>query len=198
MCNIYQFKNTQKAADTFRTAVLAAAAGLATSVIRKTDPAVVVRAGGAVAVMRWGLVRTFNPAINNIRAEKLDSGMWNTQPEQRCVIPVTTFWEWGATERGKKQAHQISHPAGDWFWMAGIWEQDPDRGACFSMLTTAANPAMAALHDRMPAIVGRKEANAWLYGQFQPQFPYAGDLHIEPCASPLKKENTDNPQDSLF
>ena len=186
MCNIYQFKNRRPAIGDIRAKVVAAAAGLPTTVTRKTDPGVVVRAGGEVAEMRWGFRRDFNPAINNTRADKLESGMWAAAwRDRRCVIPVTEFWEWGPGTGGKKQSHIISAPDGDWLWMAGLWEEHPELGPCYSMVTTEAGPAMAAVHDRMPAIVGREEANAWLKGSYRPGAPYDGPLHIEPCANPL-------------
>jgi putative SOS response-associated peptidase YedK len=186
MCNIYQFKNRKPAGEEFRARVVAAAECLPSPVTRKTDPGVVVLPGGGVAVMRWGFRRDFNPAINNTRAEKLDSGMWAAAwRDRRCVIPVTEFWEWGPGTGGRKQAHVIHHPEGDWLWMAGVWKDDPELGPCYSMVTTAASSAMAALHDRMPAIVAREEANAWLKGVFRPGAPYGGELVVEPCASPL-------------
>jgi putative SOS response-associated peptidase YedK len=52
-------------------------------------------------------------------------------------------------------------------------------------MTTEASPAMAAVHDRMPAIVNRDEANAWLKGSYRPGAPYDGPLQIEQCANPL-------------
>ena len=186
MCNIYQFKIRNQSSDAFRAKVEAAARTMAADVTRKTDPGVVVRAGGEVAVMRWGFRRDFNPAVNNTRADKLDSPMWEDAfRHRRCVIPVTAFWDWGAGTGGRKQAHFISDPREDWLWMAGVWEDDAGLGPCYSMVTTVASPVMAVLHDRMPAIVRRDEANAWLKGTFRPGVPYDGPLALVPCASPL-------------
>ena len=194
MCNIYQFKNRKQASEGFRTKVMEASRGLGSEVTRKTDPGVVVRAGGEVVVMRWGFRRDVNPAVNNARADKLDGGMWGEAVRhRRCVIPVTAFWEWGPGAGGRKHAHLIRDAEEDWLWMAGLWEDSADLGPCYSMVTTAASVAMAGLHDRMPAILRREEANGWLKGTFRPGRPYDGALVLEPCASPLAGGSGDNP-----
>ena len=56
--------------------VSAVAGTLASSLVRKTAPGIVVLADERVEIMRWGFTRHFNPVINNARSDKLVSGMW--------------------------------------------------------------------------------------------------------------------------
>lgn len=68
-------------------------ARLASELVRKSDPVVVVRAGARVDLMRWGFHRDFNPAINNARSDKLEGGMGKEAFHvRRCVIPMSLFF----------------------------------------------------------------------------------------------------------
>ncbi len=170
-----------------------AAAKLASELVRKSDPGVVVRADSRVEIMRWGFHRKFNPAINNARSDKLEGGMWREAfHEQRCVIPMTLFYEWGPGVGGRKQAHEFHDPDDNYLWAAGIWEENPDFGVCYSIVTTAASPMMATIHDRMPALLRPEEMQEFLTGSGHWDFqPFSGQLVVTPCESPLKKHRDD-------
>ena len=118
-----------------------AAERLKSELVRKSDPGVVMRADGRVEIMRWGFHRNFNPSINNARSDKLEAGMWaEAFHDRRCVIPMSLFYEWGpgvAGRGGRKQAHEFHDPDDDCLWVAGIWEESPELGPCYSMVTTA-------------------------------------------------------------
>lgn len=150
--------------------------------------------------MRWGFHRSFNAAINNARADKLDGGMWKAAfHERRCVIPMTLFYEWGPGVGGRKQAHEIGGPDDDYLWAAGIWEENPELGRCYTMVTTGASPLMAPIHDRMPALLKPEEMQEWMAGSGHWGFqPFAGPLVVTPCASPLVKRRDDGAQQKLL
>ncbi len=176
MCNTYVIR-PKRGAQGLAQRVSEATTKLASALVRKSDPGVVVRAGDAVEIMRWGFHREFNPSINNARADKLEGGMWQDSfHERRCVIPMSVFYEWGPGLGGRKQAHEFRDPDDDYLWAAGIWEEHPGVGPCYSMITTAASPVMSAFHDRMPALLRAEEMQEWLAGSgrrdFQP-FPRA-------------------------
>lgn len=57
---------------------------------------------------------------------------------------MSVFYEWGAGAGGKKQAHEFHDPEDDYLWVAGIWEENPELGPCYSMVATAASPVMAS------------------------------------------------------
>ena len=200
MCNTYVIR-PKRGARGLAQRVSEATAKLASDLMRKSDPGVVVRADGRVELMRWGFHREFNPAINNARADKLEGGMWKEAfHERRCVIPMSLFYEWGPGVGGRKQAHEFHDPDDDYLWAAGIWEEHPEYGCCHTMITTAASSVMAAIHDRMPALLRPAEMQEWLAGSGRWDFqPFAGPLAVTSCQSPLAKRRGGNaPQGELF
>lgn len=143
-----------------------------TYAIRKTDPGIVLRSDPETGetepeIMRWGFHRDFNPALNNARFDKLKHGMWSAawQDGRRCVIPVATFYEWSGPA-GSKQTHAFLRTEGtdepDWLWMAGLWEDDPEHGRRYTMITTDARGQIAAIHDRMPVILVTDDVEGFL------------------------------------
>jgi len=162
--------------------------------IRPTDLGLTVRRlddAWDASVMRWGFQREFRHAINNARLEKAEGGMWKRAWEhrRRCLIPMSRFYEWTG-EKKNKQAHAIQ-PAGEgWMWAAGLWEMHSEAGLSYTMLTTAANSAMSAIHDRMPLILTLSSAEAFLRGEDPPELmePVALELRIQPCENPLKSK----------
>jgi putative SOS response-associated peptidase YedK len=203
MCNTYVIR-PKRGAQGLAQRVGEATAKLASALVRKSDPGVVVRADGRVELMRWGFHREFNPAINNARADKLEGGMWREAfHERRCVIPMTLFYEWGpgvGGRLGKKQAHEFHDPDDDYLCAAGIWEPHAELGPCYTMVTTAASPLMSPIHDRMPALLRPEELADFLAGSGRWDFQlFAGPLVVEPCESPLAKRTGDGPrQAELF
>jgi len=199
MCNTYVIR-PKRGAQGLARRVSEATTELASALIRKSDPGVIVRANGRVETMRWGFHREFNPSINNARSDKLEGGMWRESfHERRCVIPMSVFYEWGPGSGGRKQAHEFRDPDGDFLWAVGIWEEHSEHGACFSMVTTAASPVMSPIHDRMPALLRPEKMNQWLACSGGWDFqPFAGPLVVEPCESPLATRRPDGEQRELF
>jgi putative SOS response-associated peptidase YedK len=199
MCNSYRIEPKRGAARGLHEQVSALAAGLGSSLVRKSDPGVVVTAGRGAEVMRWGFRRSFNPSVNNARSDKLAGGMWAAAyRERRCVIPVTLFYEWGPGAGSGKQAFEFGNPAGDYLWIAGLWEDHAECGRCYAMVTTDAAPLMAPIHVRMPAILRPAEISEFLGGAGWSFQPFAGPLTVTPCASPLKRPQEPDQQQELF
>ena len=199
MCNSYRIKPKRGTAKGLHEKVSAAAMSLGSSLVRKSDPGVVVTAGLGVEVMRWGFHRSFNPSVNNARSDKLAGGMWaEAFRERRCVIPMTLFYEWGPGIGGKEPAYEFGDPADDFLWVAGIWEEHPEFGRCYSMVTTDASSLMVPIHNRMPAVLLAAEAPEFLNGGSWSFQPFAGPLPVTPCASPLVKPQGPDPQQELF
>ena len=100
---------------------------------------------------------------------------------------------------GGKQAHEFHDPEDDYLWIAGIWEENPGLGPCFSMITTAASPLMSPIHNRMPALLRPEEMQEFVVGSGHWDFqPFAGSLEVRPCESPLVKHRSDGGQGELF
>lgn len=146
-----------------------------THLIRPTHPAPVILPDGSLRVMRWGFKRQFAPkakggrpvsrTIVNSREDKLGGPTWrNAFAERRCLIPAACFYEW-VERRGKSVPLRFEKPTNDWIWIAGIWEQDSERGECFSMITTDPNDVLEPVHDRMPAALTDQQIAPFLQNE---------------------------------
>ena len=153
-------------------------------------PAVVLIEGARQVVMlHWGLVPSWarEPSIGNrlinARAETAASkpSFRTAFRRRRCLIPASGFYEW-QMRSGVKQPYQI-HPAGGGLMaFAGLWEHWEAQGQVLrscTILTTAANAAIAPLHDRMPVILDRADHATWLAAESSPEVLQA---LLKPCA----------------
>ena len=146
---------------------------------RPTNTAPVVRRSHEsrereVAMLRWGLVPVwakelkFGARCINARAETLAStpSFRVAYRKRRCLVPVNAFFEWSG-EKGQRMKWRISLREEPLFALAGLWEwwQDRESGeaiASFTIITCAANAAIAPLHDRMPVILRPSDYARWL------------------------------------
>ena len=125
-------------------------------------------------LLRWGLVPSW--------AKRPDTGMkminarLETVAERpayrraferfRCLIVADGFYEWQPQPSGPKQPFHITRGDGAPFAFAGLWSiwygEDGAKLRTCTILTTAANSAIASLHDRMPVILAPGAETAWL------------------------------------
>jgi putative SOS response-associated peptidase YedK len=154
--------------------------------------------------MRWGFPppnipgsKPRNPYLTNVR--NTDSRYWQTylkNPEQRCLVPVTSFaepdnnqgprsiWTWFAQDKNRAL-----------MFFAGIWREfEGDRGTkaapapgkhlVFSFLTTDASPDVVAIHpDATPVLLLDETAREqWMTAPWE----IARDLQKPPPAGALK------------
>jgi putative SOS response-associated peptidase YedK len=202
MCNAYTIRPKGSRAA-FDEAVSAAAARLKRPLVRRSDPGVVVVMRDGVLVpelMRWGFARGKFNSINNARSENLTKSLW-TRPlqESRCLVPMTTFYEWQELPGQSKQPYEFKHPSGDWLLIAGLYEISDSHGPCYATLTTAPSAQVEPIHDRLLAIMDWDRAQAFLHGEDTAFQPYRGPLDIQPCISPLiAKKPKDSDQGHLF
>ncbi len=128
-------------------------------------------------LLRWGLVPSW--------AEKPDTGlkMINARVETaaerpayrraferyRCLIIADGFYEWRRMPTGPKQAFHITRDDGGLFAFAGLWSiwygAEGEKLRTCTILTAAANQAIAPLHDRMPIILSSEHEAIWLDAQ---------------------------------
>jgi putative SOS response-associated peptidase YedK len=143
--------------------------------IAPTQSVIVVSDDGQrrLVQMRWGLIPSWakDPSIGdrmiNARAETLAEKptFRAALKRRRCIIPADGFYEW--QKLGKvKQPVRIVLKSREPFGFAGLWEQwiSPNGEGIFSctIVTTAANELLKAVHDRMPVILTRDAEAAWL------------------------------------
>jgi len=122
---------------------------------------------------RWGLVPVWADSINtgysmiNARSESLTKKKSFSKPftSQRCVVPVSGFYEWKRGDKGKTPFY-IHQKHSDLMNFAGLYEEwKPDDGEpvkSFTIITTSANKPISELHNRMPAMLLDEELSAWL------------------------------------
>jgi putative SOS response-associated peptidase YedK len=143
-------------------------------------------------VARWGLIpswakdQSMASRMINARAETVGEKPTyrSSFARRRCLVPVTGIYEWQASSHGPKQpyflhafgsdaAAKFDHSNASDVGLAGLysWWRDPavadsnDPQAwllTMSILTTAADPSMAEIHDRMPIPVPSGSYTAWL------------------------------------
>jgi putative SOS response-associated peptidase YedK len=171
MCNLYRMtKATAEVANWFDAKL--GSVGNAATEIYPGYPGLVL-AAGEVRSMIWGFPlalkgkngQVLKPkAVNNTRADKLESFMWRYSfQERRCLIPVTEFAE-AEGEKGTKTRTWFALPDDEVFAVAGIWRDTPEWGPAYSMVMTEACQHVADVHDRMPVILKRRDWADWLDG----------------------------------
>ena len=143
-----------------------------------TDDAMVVRRHPETGerhldLLKWGLLPYFtkDPAKArrpiNARAETvMSSGMFKAAfARRRCLVPADAFYEWKVIE-GAKQPYAVGRQDGQPMAFAGVWEgfRAPNGAITrsFAIITTAANPLMAQIHERMPVVLEPQDWPAWL------------------------------------
>lgn len=132
--------------------------------------------------IRWGLIPHWVKSKTD--AEKLRAQTINARSEtiyekpsfrqaagrgQRCLIPVTGFFEWHTVGK-QKFPFYINTTDQSIASIAGLWDEwaDPDTGevlTTFSLLTTDANPLLAKIHNtkqRQPCVLTQEQERTWL------------------------------------
>jgi putative SOS response-associated peptidase YedK len=135
------------------------------------------RAGRVLKPMRWGLIpanampdqfkgySTANVRVEDFEQRKSYRPAWDAG--RRCLIPIAHFFEWKSSEpQGKRSAYAVAMGNRETMVLAGLWEprnaRSPIDVDSFTVFTTDANGAIAAIHDRMPVILGSEDWAKWL------------------------------------
>ena len=122
--------------------------------------------------LHWGLIphwskdRKMSHQLINARAETVaEKPAFRTAYKQRrCLILATGFYEWQKLEQSK-QAYCISREDQQLIAFAGLWEyweHGTETIYSCTIITTAANQAMQAIHQRMPVIINPQHYDNWL------------------------------------
>ena len=132
-------------------------------------PVILDTAEGVKAVeMRWGIPSAWSKTLHiNAQAENIHkTTTFKPLLGQRCLVPMDGFYEW----KPDKTPVRFVRRRRELFCVAGLWKEVEKPGIdlplaekCFVLLTTAANPSVAPIHDRMPFIVRDDQFDQWLY-----------------------------------
>lgn len=153
-------------------------------------PVVISKGHNELKIMKWGFSFEFSKSpIINARAETVDIKQSFKYPllKKRCIIPVTSFFEWENLD-GKKVKRKI-YIHEDIFSLAGLYNVFLDKEGkayeAFTIITTEANEDMRKIHDRMPVILDKEVENIWLDSQLKDIYtlksllkPYKGKVII--------------------
>ncbi len=126
--------------------------------------------------MRWGLIpgwarepkvaySTINARAESVLEKPSYRSAWRSG--QRCLVPITGWYEWQDKGAGLKQAYyfhtrDIRNP----MMCAGLWSrwQLPDAEPLFSytIITTEAVGIVREVHTRQPRVLSIRDWQAWL------------------------------------
>lgn len=127
--------------------------------------------GRRLGGLKWGLVPAWakDPRIGgrliNARADTVAEKPSFARPfrTRRCIVPADGFYEWRRTD---KQPFRIARKDGGLLSLAALYDiwtsPDGTKLATVTLITTEPNEVMAALHDRMPAILPEHRIGDWL------------------------------------
>lgn len=148
--------------------------------VAPTQPVAVVTARDGARhfrLVRWGFwpswlkdPKTF-PLVINARAETIleKPTFRGAVRHRRCVFLADGFYEWRREGTGRgatRTPFAIRRADGAPMALAGLWESwlgaDGSEIDTAAIVTTGANGTMAAIHDRMPAILAPEQVAPWL------------------------------------
>lgn len=129
-------------------------------------------------IVRWGLVPFWakDPSVGNrminARAETVatKNAFRRLIVSKRCIVPASGFYEWRryTDDAGKqrKQPVYLHRSDGEPLAFAGLWDRWVDAEgialrSC-TIITCAANRAIADIHDRMPVVLPAGKWDTWL------------------------------------
>jgi putative SOS response-associated peptidase YedK len=122
--------------------------------------------------MRWGIIprwakdvkigfSTFNARADTVMTKPAFRDAWKRG--RRCLVVTNGFYEW---RKSDKQPFAIGMIDDDLMVMAGLYDEwkSPagEKIRTCTIITTDANDAVGALHDRMPVILAERDWPKWL------------------------------------
>ena len=146
--------------------------------VRPTDQIQLIRpaeGGHELVSARWGFVPAgmgtvelekyamFNARIETLSESRAFGPAFQTQ---RCVIPLSAFYEWPTVD-GKKIKTRMSRPDGLPLLVAGLWNRCEGREGVVescNIVTRPPTPDLLSVHDRMPALLLSKDLKTWFHG----------------------------------
>lgn len=144
--------------------------------VAPTQPVpVVIRESGTrhFRLMRWGFLpawvkdpRKFALVINARAETVLEKPSFRAaMRRRRCLLPADGYYEWQTTD-GRKRPFFIRRRDGQPIGFAGLFETwagpNGEEVDTVAIITAAAPPEMAVLHDRVPVTIDPQDFEAWL------------------------------------
>lgn len=167
-----------------------------------------------VQLVRWGFVpgwvedpRTF-PLVINARREGIieKPAFRGAIRTARCIIPASGYFEWVSDGGNKRRPYYVTMKDGRPMAFAGLYSnwmgpngEEIDTAA---IVTVDPNAEMAAVHDRMPALLAGDAIEAWLdtgsvYAEAATDLlvpPPDGTMSYHPVSRAVGKTDNDSPE----
>lgn len=166
-----------------------------------------------INLYRWGLIpfwakdEKIGYRMINARSETVaeKSAFRKAFTSRRCLWPIDGYYEW--IKKGKeKLPYRVVMKDKGVYSLAGLWEvwknEQGEKIYSFTILTKAASPSMAFLHDRMPVILPRDLEIKWLDSDLDPEafldnLPEMGTDQLEVYRVSQQVNNVRNNQPDL-
>lgn len=132
--------------------------------ISPTNIAPVIAREGS-RLMKWGFTGDRHRVINARSETAFEKPMFReAMKASRCLIPASGYYEWQrADDDGHAAQRYAFYDPDQPLYMAGLWREEKGEPLpLFVILTRAAGPDIARIHDRMPVIVPQHLIVAWL------------------------------------
>lgn len=119
--------------------------------------------------MRWGLLPGWyktpgdGPLIINARSDTVAEkpAFREAIRQRRCLILASGFYEWSAGPEGARLPWYITRADGAPLALGGLWSPWGEMATC-AVVTLAAGPNLAPIHDREPLILSQEDWPLWL------------------------------------
>ena len=162
MCSRYELNTTNLEHVSSRFSAKAQSGVPALPEIRPTNRVPVIKPGGHVEMLHWGLEHPWNSkTLINARSETLaQKKTFIPLLENRCLVPASAYFEWRKNVRPKIKT-RIAPVDQDLMAFAGLFDDDR-----FTIITCVPSPAIAHIHGRMPVILTRQNEQDWLTEAF--------------------------------
>lgn len=110
---------------------------------------------------------TFNARAETLHETQSFAPLWRAG--QRCVVPVSGFYEWPRPARKGQAPYYIAAADGPLLHLAALWSHwrgtDGAPRLTLAIVTTEANGLLAGIpHPRCPVALDPREIDAWLIG----------------------------------
>lgn len=128
------------------------------------EPVIDMMAWGFPHVVKGASGKAIEKPVTNVR--NLASPFWRSAlnaPARRCLVPVTSFSEYGPGTPGKLPLYWFDVPSRPIFSFAGVWRPVGDGAGVYAFLTTEPNTVVGAVHPKaMPVILHEEDEARWL------------------------------------
>lgn len=185
MCNLYTTKVSAAEVASYFKAKMPVGTNAGPGEIYPGGQGMVIREAGGERIlqsMTWGVplrLKSMKPEskpkpVNNIA--DLSSFMWRfiaSNPENRCLIPLTGFCE-AEGDKGAKTRTWFAVKDRPIFAWAGMWKDTPEWGPAYSGLMTDCNEIVRAVHTRMPVLLHEEDYDRWLRGSLDDVMSFQG------------------------